>query len=94
MYSRDKKFIDKLKTISVHSQPPWMEPLRDLKRTINDGDANASIFEESHRLKKLWTRHGKWARWEKERLAHVKMNKSEWIKRGATPEDRDEATKG
>lgn len=92
--NEDKEFIEKLKTISVRTAPPWAEPLKDLNRTINDPDANTAIVEESQRLKKMWTKTGKWARWERERKAAVQRNKPIWIKRGATPGDRDEAMQG
>lgn len=93
--NKDQKLIEKLRTISVRTAPPWTEPLKDLKRTINNAEANEKIAEESQRLKAQWTRgNGKWARWERERKAAVMKNKPEWIKRGATAHDRDEAMKG
>jgi len=92
--TKDQKLIDKLKTISVHTAPPWAAPLQDLGKTINDPDANIRIVEESQRLKESWTKTGKWAKWERERRAAVQKNKPEWIKRGSLPAERDEATKG
>ncbi len=90
----NKDFVNKIKTINLSTRPPWEEPLKDIKRTINDPDANIAIYEESERQKKAWTKSGKWAAWEKGRKEQAMKNKPEWIKRGAKKEERLEAIKG
>jgi hypothetical protein len=87
----NKAFISKLKTINLGSAPPWAEPLKDLGKMVDNPDANTKIFEESQRLKKMYTRERKWAAWEKDRKNAAMKNKPEWIKRGALPHERDAA---
>ncbi len=88
------KFIDKIKTINLSTRPPWEEPLKDIPRTIENPDANIKCYEESERLKKQWTRTGKWAAWEKSRKERAMKNKPLWIKRGAKASDREDAIRG
>jgi hypothetical protein len=88
----NKDYLAKLKTINLGSAPPWAEPLKDLGRMVNDPDANTKIVEESQRLKKMYTRERRWETWERDRKRAVMKNKPLWIKRGALPHERDEAT--
>jgi hypothetical protein len=92
--TKDQAFIEKLRTISVRTAPPWAEPLKDLASTSNDAESNQKVIIESERMKKNWGRTGKWGQWERERKATAMKNKPEWIRRGAKPEERGDAING